>query len=140
MVNGVTQDISSNPHPIRRVALAIIRREDRFAVIRRRSGDVLAGMWEFPGGRIEAGESPSHAAVREAFEETGLRVHALRELPATTYEYAHLTVELHAVICELTSPSHEAADVTWASYADLTALPMPAANAKILRLLSAESV
>ena len=54
------------------VALALLERRGRWLVTRRAEGRIFAGQWEFPGGKIEPGESPEQAAVRELREETGL--------------------------------------------------------------------
>ncbi len=69
-------------HPIRSAIVAIVDAGNDTVLMLRRRADARSfpGSWCFPGGRIEAGESPAHAAFREAFEETGLRISAPRHV------------------------------------------------------------
>jgi mutator protein MutT len=73
------------------IALAIILSPDKeTALIAKRLDNAhLAGFWEFPGGKIETGESSEEAAVREAFEETGLKVTPIKKLTPVSYDYEY---------------------------------------------------
>jgi 8-oxo-dGTP diphosphatase len=82
------------------VVCAVIRRADGavFAV-RRPSGKRLAGMWEFPGGKVEAGEGLEAALEREIREELGIGVTILRSLTAREFPYDFGTVRIHPFLC-----------------------------------------
>lgn len=64
----------------RYVAHGLVRRSGRYLVLRRRDGRHLGGQWDIPGGTVEAGETPAAAAVRECWEEAGLRARAGNEV------------------------------------------------------------
>ena len=87
----------SQPTPI---AIAVVRREGRYLVGRRGAGKALAGMWEFPGGKVEPGETAEQAALRECREETGLEVHVVEVLSKTSHNYDHGSVQLTFLLCE----------------------------------------
>jgi 8-oxo-dGTP diphosphatase len=87
-----------------RVAAAVVRRGDRVLMTRRPPGGPLGLRWEFPGGKIEPGESPEQALVRELREELGVGATAHEALAVETHEYEHgLKVELHFLRCTLDS-------------------------------------
>lgn len=123
------------------VALGLVRRGDRWLVARRAGGRVFAGLWEFPGGRIEPGESVAEAAVREVREEVGLAVEAVTDRGEVTTAHAGQTVVLHLVECrpirgETSAGRSAVTEVRWVRTADLGELAMPPANSEILALLS----
>ncbi len=103
-------------------------------------GSPMPGVWEFPGGKCEAGESPSQAARREAREETGLdiKIGLLRQ--SRHHDYPHGRVHLHYY--EATStPDSEPAPTTgfhWVPISDLPGLVFPPANESIVDELVAQ--
>lgn len=129
------------PHSNRpvRVAIGVVIRDGHFLIARRPPGVPLAGLWEFPGGKIEPGETPEAAVARELLEETGLTVEIIRSFTERTYVYAHARVTLLPFLCR--APAGDArplhcAEVRWVTPADLLAYPFPAANAPLLAELS----
>lgn len=76
------------------VAAAVIRRDGRILICRRGPGGSCAGLWEFPGGKVEAGETAQTCAVRECREELGVEVAAGKELWRTRYQYPDREVAL----------------------------------------------
>lgn len=129
------------------VALALVRENGLWLVAKRAEGRIFEGLWEFPGGKIEPGETASQAAVRETREETGLRVEPVEELGLIESPQAGKIVLLHPVVCRVASGADPAAvhpcapavtEVRWVRPDELLTLPMPPANAEILRLLSIE--
>ena len=80
------------------VALAIPVLEGKVLIARRGAGLHLAGHWEFPGGKVEAGEAPAEAARRELVEETGLRCAALEPLVVVVHDYAELPLRFHVFL------------------------------------------
>ncbi len=124
------------------IALALVERDGLWLVSRRSSGRIFAGLWEFPGGKLAVGESPSAAAAREAWEETGLSVEPVADLGHVETRHDDRIVILHLIRCRAVGgharPSDPAVDdVRWVSPAELRTLPMPPANARILERLLA---
>ena len=103
-----------------RVAAAVIWDRDRVLLTQRPPGDPLALQWEFPGGKIAAGETPEQAVVREIAEELGVAATALERLGESRHRYAHgLEVELVFIHCRLESlafrPSAAVHELRWAA-------------------------
>lgn len=122
------------------VALVLVSSDRGWLISRRSGGRVFAGLWEFPGGKMEPGETPQVAAVREAREETGLTVEPTGLLGEFWTAHAGAQITLHLVHCRAVSgnpvPCDPAiAEVRWASLDELETLPMPPINAEIISLL-----
>jgi 8-oxo-dGTP diphosphatase len=119
------------------VAAALIDGEGRVLVQQRPAGKSMAGLWEFPGGKVEAGETPEAALVRELHEELGIDVDA-GDLVAGTFASEPLG-ERHLVMlmylcrkwCGQPKP-HDAAALAWHVPPDLRGLPMPPADAPLI--------
>lgn len=96
---------------------AVIVRDGEVLCAQRGPGGALAGMWEFPGGKIEAGETPREALRREIIEELECQVTTGEQVAATTYEYDFGIVTLTTFYCELvdaaTPTLTEHAEVRW---------------------------
>ncbi len=129
--------VSPSPRgpPVEVALAAIWRWGERGAEVlltRRRPGSHLAGLWELPGGRIEAGESPGQAARRELREETGLDVEGLEPLVVVEHRYPDRAVRLHALLapCEAAAP-REGIEHAWVPVGRLDTLRCPPANAPI---------
>jgi 8-oxo-dGTP diphosphatase len=122
------------------VAAAVIERADgSFLLAQRPAGKVYAGYWEFPGGKIEAGESPPEALARELHEELGIEV--ARAFPWITrvYTYPHGTVRLHFFrITSFRSEPHprEGQAIAWQRLDAPMVTPMLPANAPVLAALA----
>lgn len=91
----------NDTRPLTRVAVVIIERihEGAYEVLfaQRPEGKAYAGHWEFPGGKIESGESVEAAAIREIEEELGIHIASVRALTAERFSYPHAHVELNFV-------------------------------------------
>ena len=121
-------------NPIRVVG-AVFHDGERFLACRKRPGKPLEGHWEFPGGKIEPGETPEQALAREIREELNLIAEVGQKVTTTTYEYEFATIELTTFYCTLVDgdlrltdhdatkwvTSTEAAHLTWAP-ADIPAV------------------
>ena len=95
-----------------RVVGAVFVREGQFLAFRRKEGKSMAGFWEFPGGKIESGETPAEAMVREIEEELGTTIQVGQLVTTTVHEYDFATIELTTFECEsdqreFTSSDHD---------------------------------
>ena len=120
------------------IAIAVVESRDSFLIGQRPSGATLAGYWEFPGGRVERGESARDAAVRECLEETGLAVTVVGSYPDVRHQYEHGSVRLQFFACRPLDPAQAPQPpFRWVARRDLASYPFPAANHELLaRLLS----
>ncbi len=84
-----------------RVVGAVFHDGQRFLACRKKPGKPLEGHWEFPGGKIEPGETPQQALAREIHEELNLKAEVGAKLATTTYEYEFATIELTTFYCTL---------------------------------------
>lgn len=104
---------------------AIIVRDESVLVAQRGPGKALAGLWEFPGGKVEAGESPTDALTREIVEELGCRIKVGEHVTTTTHKYEFGTIELATYYAALTSGTpvaSEHAELRWVPLDDLQSL------------------
>ncbi len=118
-------------------AVALIDPDDRVLIAQRPEGKQLAGLWEFPGGKIEAGERPEQALIRELEEELGIAVKETCLSPLTfashAYDDFHLFMPLY--ICHrwsgfVTPREHQA--LKWVRPARLRDYPMPPADIPLI--------
>ncbi len=117
------------------VVCALIERQGRLLVAQRAVGRTMAGMWEFPGGKIQADETADQAIVREIHEELGCTIRPVRALRAHTHEYPDVTVTLMPYLCDLVEgePSAlEHAQLRWVAESELRDLEWSAADVPIL--------
>jgi len=125
---------------MRRVSIAIIEKDGRLLIGRREKHGPLRSLWEFPGGKIEPGETPEECVRREVFEEVGLFVKKVNFLCTSRFEYAHGAIELYAFIvhCESGEPGGDLYQtMKWVERGDLVNYEFPAANTPIIdRLVS----
>ena len=119
------------------VACALFDVDGRVLVAQRPEGKALAGLWEFPGGKVEAGERPEETLIRELDEELGIVVKPACLAPLTfashAYDDFHLLMPLY--VCrrwEGTPAGREGQAVRWMKPARLRDLPMPPADAPLI--------
>lgn len=119
------------------VACALFDADGRVLVAQRPEGKALAGLWEFPGGKVEAGERPEETLIRELAEELGIVVKPACLAPLTfashAYDDFHLLMPLY--VCrrwEGTPAGREGQAVRWLKPARLRELPMPPADAPLI--------
>ncbi len=122
------------------VAAAVIRRNGRILVARRAPGQARAGLWEFPGGKVEAGETPQACLVREIWEELGIRIAVGALVAENVHHYPETTIHLLAFAATLTAGSprltvHDA--LRWLPPADLPLLALAPADLPVARRLAA---
>ena len=122
------------------VVAAIIRRGDKLFATERGYGD-YKDWWEFPGGKIEPGETPQEALVREIQEELSARIQVGRLLKTVEWDYPQFHLTLHCFLCALEGEAlhlneHEAA--RWLGYPELCEVCWLPADEGLLPLLAAE--
>jgi 8-oxo-dGTP diphosphatase len=122
------------------VAAALIDASGRVLVQQRPTGKALAGLWEFPGGKVEPGERPEETLIREVAEELGVTVQEPCLAPLTfashAYETFHLLMPLY--VCrrwEGTARSGEGQAVKWVRPGRLRTFPMPPADEPLVPAL-----
>jgi A/G-specific adenine glycosylase len=128
------------PIPHYDVVAAVTRRDDgRVLVARRRQEDMLGGLWEFPGGKREEGETLPEALRRELLEEMGIEVAVGEQLAVVQHAYTHFRITLYAFACRLVAGEPaciECDDFRWATPEEIYALPMAVTDRKIAGILS----
>jgi len=119
------------------VAAALVDADNRILIAQRPAGKQLAGLWEFPGGKVDPGERPEDALIRELREELGIEVKAPCLAPLTfashAYEDFHLLMPLY--ICrrwEGFVRAHEGQALKWVRARDLRNWPMPPADEPLI--------
>jgi len=127
--------LEKKPIPHYMVCAAVLISEGRVLIARRPSKGLLGGMWEFPGGKVESGETMQQALEREIFEELGTSVTVGDELGKYRHAYTHFRITLHAFFCSITGEEPQALDaseIRWVPIPNLVEFPM----GKIDRLIS----
>jgi 8-oxo-dGTP diphosphatase len=119
------------------VACALIDSDNRVLVAQRPEGKALAGMWEFPGGKLEPGERPEPALIRELSEELGITIkeECLAPLTFASFAYPEFHLLMPLYICrrwEGQVASREAQALKWVRPAKLRELAMPPADEPLI--------
>ncbi|MDH7798474.1 MULTISPECIES: (deoxy)nucleoside triphosphate pyrophosphohydrolase [unclassified Beijerinckia] len=119
------------------VAVALIDADDRILIAQRPEGKQLAGLWEFPGGKIDAGERPEAALIRELHEELDISVKedCLAPLTFASHAYADFHLLMPLYICrrwEGFVRPREGQAIKWVRAAQLRDYPMPPADAPLI--------
>lgn len=122
-----------------RVVAAVIAQDGRYLVTQRRPTAVLPLLWEFPGGKVEPGESDLDALKREVEHRVGVAIEPGAQISSVNHAYEHYTVELHLYDCRISKGEPRAANVhqfRWVESDDFDQLPFtPADEASMTKLL-----
>ena len=121
------------------VVAAVVEDADRFLVTRRQAGVHLAGLWEFPGGKVAAGESHQDALRREMQEELGTDVDVREIVSTATHAYDDRHVTLHFYPCGLKGEPQPllGQEMRWVGRSELASLGFPPADEELIALLIA---
>lgn len=122
--------------PVVVVAAAIIQHEEKFLLTRRKPHSHLAGIWEFPGGKKEAGETLETCLRREIKEELGVEISAPQHFDSLRYQYPEKEVELYFFTCFITYGHPQAidcAEIAWVHKHELISYEFPAADMPIIK-------
>ncbi len=122
-----------------RVVAAVVQRNERYLITQRRKTAVLPLLWEFPGGKVEEGESDEGALAREMTERLGVDVEVGQLISFVSHPYENYSVDLHLYECKLRSETLEAravADFRWVTSGEFDQYPFtPADEASMAKLL-----
>ncbi len=121
-------------------AAVTLREDDRILVARRPSDSMLGGLWEFPGGKQEDGETLREALRRELQEEMRIEIAVGEKLTVIEHAYTHFRITLHAFLCHLEGGEPtcvECDDFRWATLNEIRALPMPVTDRQIAETVEA---
>lgn len=121
------------------VTAAILEKDGKILLARRKKGESLEFMWEFPGGKIEPGESPQQCLMRELMEEFNIITEVGRYICQSEYQYQHICISLQAyhttyVSGQLTLKDHDMAE--WVNPEDLLSYNLAPADIPIARIVA----
>lgn len=128
--------------PVVDVAAGVLWQAGRFLAVERPAGKPMAGWWEFPGGKVEPGETLEQALARELREELGVEVLSCVPFHATTHEYPHAHVAVHFFHVDHwagTLHPHDGQAFAWCDGQAAKALPFLPADQDVLELICAET-
>jgi 8-oxo-dGTP diphosphatase len=134
---------SALPREITVVAAVIRDAQGRVLLTQRPEGRHMGGLWEFPGGKIDDGEAPGEALVRELGEELGIEIVVQGPLTFAVHEEPGLRILLlfyGARIVRGEPRGHEGQAVEWVETAELHSFPAPPADADLIRRLAESSI
>lgn len=142
MQSCVSEKMSSAPALPVDVVCAVIRRGERILLAQRPPGKRLAGLWEFPGGKIDPGEEANEALHRELMEELGCHVRILQAGPPVLHEYDWGHIRLFPFLCELAEASpephpHEHTELAWVFQKKLLRPDLAPADVPVIEWLNA---
>jgi 8-oxo-dGTP diphosphatase len=123
------------------VTAAVIERDGRFLVTRRPLGVHLGGLWEFPGGKCEPGESLETCLRREIVEELDTEIHVGAEIYGVRHDYPERVVELHFFQCRLIREPRpvDGQEMRWVLREELATLQFPPADGRLIEMLCGRS-
>jgi 8-oxo-dGTP diphosphatase len=130
-----------NTQPPTAIAVAVVRQGNRVLIGPRPDGVPLAGYWEFPGGKLLPKETPTDAAIRECFEETGMRIRVASTAAVVEHRYEHARLRIHflyALPIEPESPPRP--PFRWIPITELDEYDFPPANDAVLETLKTEAM
>jgi A/G-specific adenine glycosylase len=127
--------------PHKQIAVGIVFKGNEILIDQRKPEGMLGGLWEFPGGHVQDGESHQQAVVREVKEELDVDVVVKAHFATIEHQYSHFTISLHAYLCDYKSgrpKAIECDDWKWVKKEELLDYAFPRANGKIIEKLLAE--
>jgi A/G-specific adenine glycosylase len=135
-----TQEIIPRPRKLslEKIAavVAVIGKDGRILIQERPAGGLLTGLWEFPGGKVERGESLVQALRREVREELGIEIVDVRRLTTVRHDYTRFQVTLHAFACGIRDRNFKPGPRRrWVTLTSIRKYPLPSGSVKIVDFL-----
>jgi A/G-specific adenine glycosylase len=134
---------SRQPLPHKQIGVAVITDSDgKILIDRRKQEGLLGGLWEFPGGKIEPGESEEDCVKREIKEELDIEIEVSTKLITIEHAYTHFKVTLNVFNCAyLTGEPKplECDEIRWVTLAEISEYPFPKANSQIIEALKQQA-
>lgn len=129
----------SKPIPHYDIVIGLIRKGEKVLIQKRPAKGLLGGLWEFPGGKIEGGETGEAALVREIQEETSLSVSVAEKIGSIDHAYTHFKITLTAWWCDWKKgrpQTFAATENKWIHMDEVPKYAFPKANLKVIELIS----
>ena len=124
--------------PTRHIAVGVIKKGDKLLICKRSPDGLLGGLWEFPGGGVEKGETAAAACVRECREEVGLNVAVDCQLTTVRHAYTHFRIVMDVYMCSVISGRvrlNGPVAHRWVDFHELSTFAFPKANSKFIPLV-----
>jgi A/G-specific adenine glycosylase len=125
--------LKKQPIPQYRIAVGVVFKNGRVLITRRKPSGLLGGLWEFPGGKIQKGEGPEAACIREIKEEVNLAITVDKHLSRVKHAYTHFKIVMDVFCCSYFSGKvtlNGPVDHRWIKLQKLDDYPFPRANHK----------
>jgi A/G-specific adenine glycosylase len=143
LVTEYPKKVKKPSTPVYRIAVGVVFKSSRVLITRRKPAGLLGGLWEFPGGRIHAGETPAEACIREIKEEVNLTVGIDAWLIQVKHAYTHFKVIMEVFCCRYISGRVKLqgpVDFRWLELRQLDDYPFPKANHKFIGELKKQAM
>ena len=121
--------------PQYKIVVGVIQKDGKILITQRKLKGLLAGLWEFPGGKMKQGEKAEKACLREIEEELGLRVKINQHLTQIKHAYTHFKIVMDVFLCQYISGSihlKSAIAYHWIKISEIDTYPFPGANHKFI--------
>ncbi len=129
----IKKKVPDRPH--KQIAVGILEKDGKILIAKRRENQMLGGLWEFPGGKVESGESLEECLVREFSEEVELSISIIGKVCEVDHAFTHFTITIHAYLCRWNSGKAKAvsgSEIKWVLPEKLNDFPFPKANKVII--------
>lgn len=126
------------PVPHKTIAVGIVRKGEQVLIAKRKADQMLGGLWEFPGGKVEDGEAYEAAAWREIKEETNLEVRVRDKLIVVNHAFSHFKITIHVYLCDFEGGKmvpKSSDELRWVGVTELSNFAFPSANKRIISAL-----
>lgn len=129
----VKKKMPDRPH--KQIAVGILEKNGKVLIAKRRDNQMLGGLWEFPGGKVENGESYEECLIREFSEEVDLSISILSKICEVDHAFTHFTITIHAYLCSCIDGKPKplsGSELKWVFPEKLSDFPFPKANKIII--------